>query len=176
MISPILSSFLEEQEIEAARLASVSDLVDVEPIGRRPYQKYIIHFACRTLASIGGDIAEVESAGVGFLFKSDYWQRANTFEMVRLLWPREIFLPNANSPFFCPGNVAPGVSLVDYIYQSYEVLSGQKVQMREDDALNGAACAWARRHPSRFPIDDRPLTGRRLAYRIKDARDTEEKR
>lgn len=174
MISPILSSFLEAQESEAFALAETSELFDVEPIGRRPYQKYILHFACRTLVRRGGDVIEVEDAGVGIRFKHDYWQRANTFEMVRLLWPVDLFLPNAQAPFVCPGNIAPGVPLVDYIYQCYEVLSGQKVHMAEDDALNVAACCWTRRHRSRFPIDNRPLTGRRLTYRIKDARDTEE--
>jgi hypothetical protein len=48
--------------------------------------------------------------------------------------------------------------------------------MREDDALNRHACAWARKNASRFPIDDRPMMRRRLEYRIRDAGTPEEQR
>jgi hypothetical protein len=53
------------------------------------------------------------------------------------------------------------MSLVDLLFQCFEVITYQKVTMREDDALNHAACAWAREHQQRFPIDRRPLKWRR---------------
>ena len=34
--------------------------------------------------------------------------------------------------------------------------------MREDDALNREACAWARHHADRYPVDRRPLKRRTL--------------
>jgi hypothetical protein len=38
--------------------------------------------------------------------------------------------------------------------------------MREDDALNKAACAWAREHQDRFPVDRRPLRRRQLELTV----------
>jgi hypothetical protein len=67
------------------------------------------------------------------------------------------------------GRLTPGTSFVDIILQCYEVLSWQKVTMREDDALNIKACAWARNNPDRIPVDDRPILGRKLDCRITEA-------
>jgi hypothetical protein len=46
--------------------------------------------------------------------------------------------------------------------------------MREEDALNSAACQWARQHPDRFPVDGRPQKRRAETFRI-DERAAEEK-
>ena len=49
--------------------------------------------------------------------------------------------------------------------QIHEIVTWQKVTMREDDALNHAACQWARANRARFPVDSRPLkrSGRAVA-------------
>ena len=60
--------------------------------------------------------------------------------------------------------MTPGTSLVDLLYQAYEVLTYQKFTSREDDALNAVACAWARKHMDRFPVDSRPLKGRAALF------------
>jgi hypothetical protein len=44
----------------------------------------------------------------------------------------------------------------------------EKVTMREDDALNRAACQWARQHPERFPVDRRPLKRRAVTLHMSD--------
>jgi hypothetical protein len=78
-----------------------------------------------------------------------------------LTWlaPRDIWHPNisADAPVICVGRLAPGTALVDLLYQLFEVITWNKVTMREDDALNRAACQWARRNGHRFPVDRRPL-------------------
>ena len=40
--------------------------------------------------------------------------------------------------------------------------------MREDDALNQAACQWARANLARLPVDTRPLKRRSLALQARD--------
>jgi hypothetical protein len=63
-------------------------------------------------------------------------------------------------PLICVGRLKPGTWLVDLLYQCYEIITYQKVTMREDDALNPLACVWSREHQQRFPIDRRPLKWR----------------
>ena len=78
----------------------------------------------------------------------------------------EVFHPNIKAPFICVGKLSPGTLLVDILYQCFEIISYNKVTMREDDALNGAACAWARSNQHRFPVDPRALKRRSLEFRI----------
>jgi hypothetical protein len=65
------------------------------------------------------------------------------------------------------GRLVPGTSLVDLLYQVHEIVTYQKVTMREDDALNPAACGWARTHQHLFPIDRRPLRRRATTFQVK---------
>ena len=51
-------------------------------------------------------------------------------------------------------------------YQLFEIITYKRVTMREDDALNPVACAWARRNTHRFPIDPRPLKRRTVEFRL----------
>jgi hypothetical protein len=46
------------------------------------------------------------------------------------------------------------------------ITSYQKVTMREDDALDRDACAWARRNQFRFPVDDRGMTRRAVGFAV----------
>lgn len=74
--------------------------------------------------------------------------------------------------FRCKGLVerAPGevVEANRFQVQVFDIITWNKVTLREDDALNTAACQWARRHPDRFPVDRRLLKRRRLALHAKD--------
>ena len=87
-----------------------------------------------------------------------------------LTWfgPPNVFHPNISDrgPFICVGRLSPGTSLVDIIYQVFEIVTYSKVTMREDDSLNKAACAWARQNKFRFPIDKRPLKRRSLKLEV----------
>ena len=59
---------------------------------------------------------------------------------------------------------APGTSLVEIIYQIFEILTYVKVNTK--DPLNKDACSWAREHQSEFPIDRRPLKRRTLSLEV----------
>ena len=164
----IFKSFLEEQEAEASELASRSDLFELLPMGSSPYQHYLVRFGCRGLVDTPEGIVEAELFDIGVYFPLDYWQRVNPAEVITLLGPTNTFHPNVLFPYVSPGRLTPGTSLTDIIMQCFEILTYQKQTMREDDALNTRACAWARRHPERFPVDDRPIAGRPLEYRIRE--------
>jgi hypothetical protein len=162
----IFGSWLEKQEQQALALAARSDLVDVHPIGTRPYQHFLLRFGCRGLVDTHDGVVEADRFDVGVYFPLDYWQRVDPFEVITLVQPATTFHPNAHGSLLCIGRISCGTPLTEIMYQCYEILSWQKVTMREDDALTKKACAWARRHPDRFPVDDRPMVGRLLEYRI----------
>ena len=44
-------------------------------------------------------------------------------------------------------------SLLQIVYRCWDVLSFRNVTMREEDALNAQACAWARNHRAQFPVN-----------------------
>jgi hypothetical protein len=113
-------------------------------------------------------VREAEAFHVGIYFSSDYLRTVNPFETLTLFEPLNTFHPNVafGAPFICVGHIVPGTSLVDLLYQVYEILTYQKLTPREDDALNKEACRWARANQGRFPIDPRPLKRRPLALEV----------
>lgn len=152
---PIVRLFLEAQRREALALAAASDLLDVLPIG---LQHYVASFRCRGLVrEAGGEIREHALFRVGLWLPESYLREANPAQIVSWLGPAEIWHPNIRPPFLCLGRITPGTPLVDLLHRCFELICFENVTMREDDALNGAACAWARRNRARFPIDPRPL-------------------
>ena len=163
----IFSSFLEEQEREALEMARESDLLDVECVGSRPYQHFLLRFYCQGLVQTSDGIAEAELFEIGVFYPLDFHERANPGEVLTLLGPVNVFQPAIRFPFICPGRLMPGTSLTDLILQCFEILTWAKVTMSEDDALNPAACKWARQNIDRFPIDDRPLLNRRIKPRVR---------
>ncbi|NOT27652.1 MAG: hypothetical protein HOP16_16315 [Acidobacteria bacterium] len=170
MADRILESFLTRQQEEGLALTRASDLVSLTPIGSSA-DRYLIELQCTGLVERGpGDIAEVDRFLVGVWFPSSYLRVADPFRVLTWLGPRNIWHPNISTttPTICVGRLAPGTGLVDILYQVFEIVTWNKVTMREDDALNRAACQWARRHPDRFPVDRRPLKRRPLALDIAD--------
>jgi hypothetical protein len=173
MYDHIVSSFLERQLEEALALARESDLLNVIPITP---QHFVVQLKCKGLVKNGrGEIVTAENFEFGVYFSSDYPRRANPMEVVSWFGPREVFHPNISdvAPIICIGHLAPGTSLVDIIRQVFQIVTYQKVTMREDDALNRDACAWARQNQHRFPIDNRPLKRRKLNLEIEDLRKEE---
>ena len=160
---PVLEAFLARQYQEAMALASASDLLELHPLDGMPPSRYIARFNCRGLIrSPNGSVTESDHFEVGIWFPSDYLRRAVPWEVLTWLGPRHVFHPNISNrmPLICVGRLAPGTWLVDILFQCFEIITYQKVTMREDDALNPGACAWAREHQGRFPIDPRPLKWR----------------
>ena len=164
---PILRAFLERQAEEGAALVRASDNLELKrlPTG----QHFIAHLKCRGLVKGADDIVtEADSFHVGVFFNANYLRAVNPFEVLTLFDPPNVFHPNVafGAPFICVGRIAPGMPLVDLLYQVFEILTYQRLTPREDDALNKEACRWARANQARFPIDKRPLKRRSLAIEV----------
>lgn len=169
---PIYEAFLRRQYEEGMALAEASDLVRLCPMGWPLAQRYIAEFRCKGLVrERDGEVREADYFEVGIWFPSDYLRRANPFEVLTWLGPRNVFHPNISDqfPVICVGRLEPGTSLVDILYQCFEIITYNKVTMREDDALNTDACAWARANKERFPIDSRPLKRRAIRFDMEKA-------
>jgi hypothetical protein len=170
MRDPIMSAFLRRQDDEARRLSSSSDLVSVEPLGS-PADRFLVRFSCRGLVRArDGAITEADAFAIGIWFPDTYLRAVDPIRVLTWLGPPNVWHPNISmeAPVICVGRVAPGTPLVDLIYQCWEIVTWNKVTMREDDALNIPACPWARQHLARLPIDRRPLRRRALDLRTTD--------
>ena len=163
----VLIGFLSRQLDDSRALNDASDLVRVTPCDGPPAQHYLAEFRCRGLVTRGGgDVIEHEHFVIGISFPADYLRRAYPAEVLTVLSPLNVFHPNVRGPAICVGRLKPGTTLVDLLYQCFEILTYAKVTMREDDALNRAACAWARGHVDRFPTDRRPLKRRAITMDV----------
>jgi hypothetical protein len=152
-------------------LAEASDLLELIALDVPPPRHYVARFHCKGLVRTdAGEIREAERFEVGIWFPDDYLCEADPFKVLMWFGPRRIFHPNISdrAPFICVGRLAPGTSLVDILYQCFEIITYNKVTMREDDALNKDACAWARCNQRRFPIDSRPLKRRALDVSVEN--------
>ena len=170
MRDQIFEGWLKCQLEEALALAGSSDLVNLVPENGAYPRKYVIEFRCNGLIRQGSDVVEANRFITGVWFPPNYHRRVNPYQVVTLLEPANLWHPNYDLErrVICIGPIPPGTSLTSIIYQLFEVFSYQRVTMREDDALNWAACAWARRNIGRFPIDSRPLKRRELAVEMEN--------
>jgi hypothetical protein len=164
---PILRAFLERQAEEGRALSQASDILRLERLdtGQHFVATYSSHGLIQTH---DGSVREADRFQVGIFFAEDYLRTVRPFELLTLFGPMNTFHPNVafGAPFICVGKIAPGTSLVDLLYQTYEILAYQKLTPREDDALNKEACRWARSNQHRFPVDRRPLKRRPLTVEV----------
>jgi hypothetical protein len=173
MTDRVLEAFLVRQQEAGLALAAESDILTLWPFGS-PADRYIAEFRCQGLVEHGpGEIAEDDRFQVGIRFPANYLREANPFHVLTWLGPRNIWHPNiaADAPVICIGRLAPGTGLVAILYQVFEIVTWNKVTMREDDALNRAACQWARAHRDRFPVDRQPLKRQRQTFQVSDISD-----
>ena len=174
MTDAIMHAFLRRQREDGLALATESDLVEIAPLdlpAECPPDRFLVRFSCRGLVKeADGSIVEANEFGVGIWFSDDYLRHADPFSVLTWLGPRHVWHPNisARAPAICVGRLAPGTGLVDLIYQCWEIITWNKVTMREDDALNQEACQWARANLTRLPVDTRPLKRRALAIHARD--------
>lgn len=171
----ILARFLAAQEEEGKQLSGESDLVEIEPLESAPCRLYLARYRCKGLVMAKGGIEEAELFDVGIHFPLDYWREVRALEVVTLLHPPNVFHPNAKFPWICIGTIYPGTGLVEIVARVFNVLTYRKYGLREDDALNPTACAWARRNRERFPVDRRPLKRGKKEFRIRDTQREEAK-
>lgn len=171
MNDKVLESFLEAQNREGLELARESDLLELYPQGVPPVQCWIARYRCQGLVTDRhGHVSVADDFAVGIYFPDDYLRRAHPAEVLTWLHPSRPHHPNVASaeelPLICIGRMSPGMSLVEILYQIFEIITYGKVTMRESDALNKAACRWARQHSHLFPIDRRPLKRQRMRIRV----------
>ncbi|HVO28049.1 MAG TPA: hypothetical protein VMW56_30965 [Candidatus Margulisiibacteriota bacterium] len=170
----VFEGFLCRQCEQGMVLDNESDLFDLVPLDPPPApRRYIACFHCTGLVRTpAGDVTEANQFAVGITFPDDYLRRADPFRVLSWLGPREVFHPNISdrAPFICVGRIAPGMLLVDLIYQLHEIITFNKATVREDDALNPDACAWVRRNQDRLPVDTRPLKRRRIEFTVEPLR------
>lgn len=177
MADKIFEAFLERQYEEGLALAAKSDLLELYPAitpDGLPPQDYLARFRCTGLVRFGAEVCAWDCFEVMIYFPVDYLRVANGFQVLSWCYPKEVFHPNISdkSPFICIGRLAPGTSLVDLLFQCWEIITYNKVTMREDDALNREACAWARLNQHRFPVDRRPLKRRSLNLQIETSEES----
>lgn len=155
----ILAAWLEAQREQAMALAEASDLLVLRPLDR---QLFLARFHCKGLVRADdGAVREANRFEIAYWFAEGYLRRVERpLEVLTWLGPREILHPNVKPPLCCVGPIAPGTPLVDLLYRTYELISYQNVMPDESDALDRAACQWARHNQHRFPVDDRPLKRR----------------
>ena len=180
MTDQVMDAFLRRQLQEGLALEQESDLLRLLPMPTSdPPDRYIAAFSCRGFTrQANDDIVEADHFEVGIWFPANYLRHAEPFQVLTWFGPRSVWHPNiaADAPVICVGRLAPGTSLVDILYQVFEIITWNKVTMREDDALNRAACEWARRHPERFPVERRPLKRRAIDLRVEPVQETEDAR
>lgn len=161
----LLTRFLQRQYKEGMALASASDLLELVPLGPPDAPAmYLAHFSCTGLLRHNGEVVEHDDFLFGIRFPDDHLRR---FEAVRVLtWcePVEIWHPNIRPPYICVGQMQPGATLPELVHQCFDIVSYSNVDMREHNALNRDACAWARHNRHRFPTDRRPLKRRRPVH------------
>ena len=171
-MSRIVEAFLTRQYEEALALEANSDLVKLVPLGGPPADRYVVHFSCRGLVRRpGGEVETTDQFALGIWLSTEYLRFANPFEVVTWFSPDNVFHPNiGRAPnghvYLCPGHLTPGTPLLDIVQQCFEVITFQKVNLNEDNAMSPEACAWARQNQHRFPIDPRPLRRRVLALQL----------
>jgi hypothetical protein len=168
VIDPILTSFLDEEEVAAEEFHRASDVVDITPLGPKPRQRYRVEYHCRGLVRTREGVDEANHFVVGIYFPPDYWHRAVPWEVITLLWPQGVWHSNVRYPFICPGRLTPGMGLIDIVTQVYSILTFNNISIREDDSLQPEASSWARRNMHRFPLESRPLRRRQVTFRVKD--------
>lgn len=159
-------------------LANESDLVRLYPWSGSPPERYTARFFCRGLVrTIDGRVVEHDQFEVDIWFPPGYLQgpgefpRELTFEVLSWIAPVNVFHPNISdvAPFICAGHIEPGTPLVQLLQQCFDIITYNKVTMLESDALNRAACVWARENKERLPIDTRALKRRRLNLQLEAA-------
>lgn len=157
---PLLGMFLDRQLEEGMDLAAASDLLDLAPVGPPPVAAYLARFRSTGLVRRGDAVVEHDDFLVGVRFPDAYLRAFDTARVLTWCEPREVWHPNILAPYVCVGRMQPGTPLADLLHQVHEIVTYQNFEVREHDALNHDACAWARRGLRELPVDRRPLRRR----------------
>ena len=155
----VTREFLRNNRDELFDRLAPDALVSVSELGGSVPWLFGLTFATRGLVHRDGEIRDYGQHKIAIRFLPDYLRRADRSEMLLLIEPRDAFHPNLRAPAICL-QVYPGEPLIEICESIHSLLSWRLRNLREDDALNSAACAWGRANLDRLPLDDRPLFGR----------------
>ena len=99
--------------------------------GPLPHE-YLVCFNCPTLVNEQGAIIEKTGFAALIRFPKDYLRCVpNPAQLVALLSPQNTYHPNVAPPFLCLGNISPGTSLCELVFQIFEILTFQKLTPNE---------------------------------------------
>jgi hypothetical protein len=163
VFDPVMSDFLRNNRDELAARAAPRELLDVADLGARVPWLYRLTFGTSGLIRQNDEIREWNQHIVAVRFLPDYLRRADRFEMLLLIEPRDAFHPNLRPPGICV-QIYPGEPLIEICESLHALFSWRLRNLREDDALNPIACAWGRSNIHRLPLDDRPLFGHKHSF------------
>jgi hypothetical protein len=168
----IRKSWLSRQLEEGMRLAAASDVFTLHPGPGSPPQEYLARFDCPTMVEMQGAITPHTGFEVLIRFPLDYLRSVpNPAAVVALLSPQNAYHPNVAPPFICVGDIAPGTSLCELVFQIFEIMTFNKLRL--DDFLNEDACSWARNHMDLFPLTTQSLRRREISLDISEIDITE---
>jgi hypothetical protein len=158
----VTHAFLCNSRDEFLERCQRGGLVEAVSLGREAPWLWKLTFQTRGLVRIGdGEPFPVENHVVAVRFLPDYLRRADRFEMLALVEPRNAFHPNLMPPAICV-QVWPGETLTEIAESLHNLFRWRLRQLAENDALNKTACAWGRAHMDGKMLDERPLFGKRL--------------
>ena len=159
MSDKIHTSFLRAQREQALALAAASDLLELTPGPGDAPSRYVARFKCDGLVRMpAGEIARANRFDVGIQFPESYLRHVEPLQVATMLWPHNVWAPNVNGFGICVGHLPPGTTLVEILYQLFDIIAWNRFRL--DDALNPDACEFARNNMGMFPIDRRPLKRR----------------
>jgi hypothetical protein len=159
----VMCAFLRNNRDEVMDRLTRGGLLTVAELGDKVPWLYRLTFESTGLIRRDGEIRKWDQHIVALRFLPDYLRRADRFEMLFLIEPRDAFHPNLRAPGICV-QVYPGEPLIEICESLHALFSWRLRNLREDDALNPAACNWGRAHLESLPLDDRPLFGRRPSF------------
>ena len=170
---PVLDAFLSQQLDEARELERKSTVMELAIVDGTPPQRYVATFHAQGLVRNAGGVEEANVARFGIWLPDDYLK--DDIDLAHM--PIATYLgphPNPFHPQILPFppfavciHMVPGTPLTALIRAVYEVWTYQLVSTW-DNGLNPKAASYSRAQPpERFPIDSRPLTGRRSGMKVR---------
>ena len=163
MKDAVLCGFLERQNALLKDFCNASSRLECEAIQQDPdlpANLFMIKMKAKHLLMENGVVkASSRSCLIAIRYPEDFLRRAESHagEIINIVAPTNLWHPNVAIPYICTGRIIAGTSLEDFILRCYEIITYNNFTPREDDAMNPAACAWARQHMAEFPLETAPL-------------------
>ena len=159
---------MERQLEEGMALAAASDLLELEayPVGS---PSFLATFRRPRHGATGGWVDRGGELFPGrYLVPTRLLAACRSVRDASMVWAAEHLAPEhlGHDAADLRGRLTPGMSLVDILYQIFELITFNKFTSLENDCLNKACCSSARQHQHRFPVDRRPLKRRPLNLEV----------